>query len=186
LPQIGRSPARFDFTKLESLNGHYIRQGSDADLVAAIERLLPHLANGAGLAAKFTPDLKARFCAAMPGLKERAKNLVELIDSARFLYAERPIAIDEKAKPLLNPQACATIAELLPELSKVEPWTAEAIENIVRAFTERKDIKLGAVAQPLRAALTGRLTSPGIFDVLQVLGKQESLARLADHACCTA
>jgi len=68
----------------------------------------------------------------------------------------------------------------------VEPWTAEAIENVVRAFTERKDIKLGAVAQPLRAALTGRLTSPGIFDVLQVLGKQESLARLADHACCTA
>jgi len=186
LPQIGRSPARFDFARLESLNGHYIRQSSDADLVAEIERLLPHLANGAALAAKFTPGLKAKFCAAMPGLKERAKNLVELIDSARFLYAERPIAIDEKAKPLLNPQACATIAELLPDLSKAEPWTAEAIENIVRAFAERKDIKLGAVAQPLRAALTGRVTSPGIFDVLEVLGKQESLARLADHACCTA
>ena len=182
LPHIGRSPARFDFAKLESLNGHYIRQSSDADLVAAIERLLPHLANGAGLAAKFTTDFKAKFCAAMPGLKERAKNLVELIDSARFLYAERPIAIDEKAKPLLNPQACAVIAELLPDLSKVEPWTAEATENAVRAFAERKDIKLGAVAQPLRAALTGRLTSPGIFEVLQVLGKQESLARLADQA----
>jgi glutamyl-tRNA synthetase len=186
LPQIGRSPARFDFAKLESLNGHYIRQSSNADLVGAIERLLPHLANGAGLAAKFTSDLKAKFCAAMPGLKERAKNLVELIDSARFLYAERPIAIDEKAKPLLNPQACAIIAELLPDLSNVEPWTAEAIENMVRAFAERKDIKLGAVAQPLRAALTGRLTSPGIFDVLQVLGKQESLARIADQACCAA
>jgi glutamyl-tRNA synthetase len=183
LPQIGRSPARFDFSKLESVNGHYIRQSQDADLVAAIERLLPHLANGAGLAAKFTPDLKARFCAAMPGLKERAKNLVELIDSARFLYAERPIAIDEKAKPLLNPQACAIMAELLPDLSKVDPWTAAATENTVRAFAERKDIKLGAVAQPLRAALTGRLTSPGIFEVLQVLGKEESLARLADQAC---
>jgi glutamyl-tRNA synthetase len=186
LPQIGRSPARFDFAKLESLNGHYIRQSSNADLVGAIERLLPHLANGAGLAAKFTPDLKVKFCAAMPGLKERAKNLVELIDSARFLYAERPIAIDEKAKPLLNLQACAIIAELLPDLSNVEPWTAEAIENMVRAFAERKDIKLGAVAQPLRAALTGRPTSPGIFDVLQVLGKQESLARIADQACCAA
>src|ERR1700720_3926394 len=186
LPQIGRSPARFDFAKLESLNGHYIRQSSNADLVGAVERLLPHLANGAGLAAKFTSDLKAKFCAAMPGLKERAKNLVELIDSARFLYSERPIAIDEKAKPLLNPQACAIIAELLPDLSKVEPWTAEAIENMVRAFAERKDIKLGAVAQPLRAALTGRPTSPGIFDVLQVLGKQESLARIADQACCAA
>jgi glutamyl-tRNA synthetase len=182
LPQIGRSPARFDFAKLESVNGHYIRQSTDAELVAAIEGLLPHLANGAGLAAKFTPDLKAKFLAAMPGLKERAKNLVELIDSARFLYADRPIAIDEKAKPLLNPQACAIIAELLPDLSKVEPWTAEATENTVRAFAERKEIKLGAIAQPLRAALTGRPTSPGIFDVLQVLGKQESLARLADQA----
>ena len=182
LPQIGRSPARFDFAKLESLNGHYIRQSRDTDLVASIERLLPHIANGAELAAKFTSELKAKFCAAMPGLKERAKNLVELIDSAKFLYAERPIAIDQKAKPLLGPQACAIIAELLPDLSKVEPWTAEAIENAVRAFVERKDIKLGAVAQPLRAALTGRPTSPGIFDVLQVLGKPESLARLADQA----
>src|SRR5579872_394584 len=111
LPQIGRSPARFDFAKLESLNGHYIRQSSDADLVAAIEQLLPHLAAGTGLAGKFTADLKAKFLAAMPGLKERAKNLVELIDSAKFLYADRPIVIDDKAKPLLNPQACAIIAE---------------------------------------------------------------------------
>ncbi len=182
LPQIGRGPARFDFAKLESINGHYIRHSRDTDLVTAIERLLPHIASGAGLAAKFTPDLKAKLCAAMPGLKERAKNLVELIDSAHFLYAERPIAIDQKAKPLLGPQACAIIAELLPDLSKVEPWTAQAIENAVRAFVERKDIKLGAVAQPLRAALTGRPTSPGIFEVLQVLGKPESLARLADQA----
>src|SRR5215468_4149602 len=118
LPQIGRSPARFDFAKLESINGHYIRQARDSDLVVEIERLLPHIANGAELAAKFTSDLKAKFCAAMPGLKERAKNLVELIDSAQFLYAERPIAIDEKAKLLLGPQACATITELLPDLSK--------------------------------------------------------------------
>ncbi|HKD25085.1 MAG TPA: glutamate--tRNA ligase [Xanthobacteraceae bacterium] len=182
LPQIGRSPARFDFAKLESINGHYIRQARDADLVVEIERLLPHIANGADLAAKFTSDLRAKFCAAMPGLKERAKNLVELIDSARFLYAERPIAIDQKAKPLLGPQACAIIAELLPDLSKVEPWTAETVENAVRAFVERKDLKLGAVAQPLRAAVTGRATSPGIFEVLQVLGKPESLARLADQA----
>jgi glutamyl-tRNA synthetase len=182
LPQIGRAPARFDFAKLESINGHYIRQARDTDLIAEIERLLPHIANGAELAAKFTSDLKAKFCAAMPGLKERAKNLVELIDSAQFLYAERPIAIEAKAKPLLGPQACAIIAELLPDLSKVEPWTTEAIESVVRAFVERKDLKLGAVAQPLRAALTGRPTSPGIFDVLQVLGKPESLARLADQA----
>ncbi len=182
LPQIGRSPARFDFAKLESLNGHYLRQMSDADVVDAIEHLLPHLANGAALAAKFTPQLKAQLQAAMPGLKERAKNLVELIDSARFLYADRPIAIDDKAKALLNPEACAILAELMTDLSSVDPWTAEATENTVRAFAERKEIKLGVVAQPLRAALTGRPTSPGIFEVLQVLGKQESLARLADQA----
>jgi glutamyl-tRNA synthetase len=189
LPQIGRAPARFDFAKLESINGHYIRHTRDADLVATIERLLPHIPNGAELATKFTPDLKAKLCAAMPGLKERAKNLVELFDSAQFLYAERPIAIDQKAKPLLGPQACAIIGELIPDLANVEPWTKEMIENAVRAFVERKDLKLGAVAQPLRAALTGRPTSPGIFDVLHVLGKPESLARLGDQvgdrASCT-
>jgi glutamyl-tRNA synthetase len=182
LPQIGRSPARFDFAKLESINGHYIRQTPDADLVDAIERLAPYLANGAELAAKFTPDLRAKLCAAMPGLKERAKNLVELIDSAQFLYAQRPIAIDEKARALLGPPARAIIAELLPDLSQVEPWTAPTIETAVRTFIQRKEIKLGAVAQPLRVALTGRPTSPGIFDVLQVLGREESLARLGDHA----
>jgi glutamyl-tRNA synthetase len=182
LPQVGRSPARFDFAKLESLNGHYIRQSSDAELVDAIEGLLPHLANGTQLAAKFTLELRASLEAAMPGLKERAKNLVELIDNARFLYADRPIALDEKAKALLSPEACAIIADLMTDLSGVEPWSAPTIENTVRAFAERKEIKLGAVAQPLRAALTGRPTSPGIFEVLQVLGKRESLARLADQA----
>jgi glutamyl-tRNA synthetase len=182
LAHIGRGPARFDFNKLESINGHYIRQTSDADLVDAVERLLPHLANGAELAAKFTPDMKAKFRAAMPGLKERAKNLVELVGSAGFLWAQRPIPIDEKARALLGPEARTIIAELLPDLSKVEPWTAPALEEAVRTFIQRKEIKLGAVAQPLRVALTGRPTSPGIFEVLQVLGRDESLARLGDHA----
>jgi glutamyl-tRNA synthetase len=182
LPQIGRGPARFDFTKLESINGLYIRQMADAALVDAVERLLPHLANGAELAARFTPAMKAKFQAAMPGLKERAKNLVELIGSAGFLWAQRPIAIDEKAKALLGPDARAIIAELLPDLSRVEPWAAPALEEAVRTFIQRKEIKLGAVAQPLRVALTGRPTSPGIFEVLQVLGREESLARLGDHA----
>ena len=118
----------------------------------------------------------------MPGLKERAKNLVELVESARFLYADRPIALDDKAKALLSREACTILGELMKDLARVEPWTAAATENAVRAFAERKEVKLGAVAQPLRAALTGRPTSPGIFDVLQVLGKQESLARLADQA----
>jgi glutamyl-tRNA synthetase len=182
LPQIGRAPARVDFAKLESINGHYIRHAADADLLAEIERLLPHIEGGAALGAKFTPELRAKLVAAMPGLKERAKTLIELIDSARFLFADRPLAVDDKARQLLSPEARIIIAELLPDLDKVDPWTPENTENTVRAFAERKEIKLGAVAQPLRAALTGRPTSPGIFDVLHVLGKQESIARLADQA----
>ncbi len=181
LPQIGRSPARFDFAKLESLNGHYIRASSDAELLEQIERLLPHIEGGAELAARLTPELRAKLLAAMPGLKERAKTLVELIESARYVYAQRPIAIDDKAQALLNGGGCALIADVLEVLAAVEPWDAETTEAAVRTFSERAGIKLGAVAQPLRAALTGRTTSPGIFEVLAVLGKDETLARLADQ-----
>jgi glutamyl-tRNA synthetase len=182
LPAIGRSPARFDFAKLENLNGHYIRQTADADLVAEIERVLPHVPNGAPLAAKLTPALREKLTAAMPGLKERAKTLVELIDSAHYLYADRPLVPDEKAAALLTPEARRTVGLLVGELGKVEPWSAAGVEAAVRAFAERQGLKLGQVAQPLRAALTGRTTSPGIFDVFAVLGRDESLARLADQA----
>ncbi len=182
LPQVGRSPARFDFAKLESLNAHYLRQMGDAELVAEIERLLPHIATGGELTAKMTPALRAKLAAAMPGLKERAKTLVELIDNANYIYADRPIALDAKAAALLTDEARAMAAQLARELDGVEPWTPPTVEEAVRAFADRSGRKLGAVAQPLRAALTGRTTSPGIFDVLAVLGKAESLARLADQA----
>jgi glutamyl-tRNA synthetase len=186
LPQIGRSPARFDFAKLESLNGHYMRATSDADLLAEIERLLPNIAPGPELSGGLTPDLRAKFLAAMPGLKERAKTLVELIESARYLYAERPIPLDEKAAALLDEGGRTLLADLTDELAAVEPWSADATEAAVRAFSERTGLKLGAVAQPLRAAVTGRITSPGIFEVLAVLGKDETMARLADLADCSA
>ena len=181
LPQIGRSPARFDFAKLESINGHYMRETADADLLAAIERVLPHIAGGTELAAKLTPDLRAKLLAAMPGLKERAKTLLELLDGARFLIGGRPIVLDDKAAALLSPDARIMLGEIAADLESVEPWTAEQAEQAVRTFAERKGTKLGSVAQPLRAALTGRTTSPGIFDVLAVLGKAESLARLRDQ-----
>jgi len=181
LPQIGRSPARFDFAKLESLNGHYIRQSSDADLLAAIDQLLPHIAGGAKLAAKMTPALRQQWLAAMPSLKERAKTLLDLIDGAMFLVADRPLPLDDKATALLSPDAKTLLADIAAELATVEPWTAETTEQAVRTFAERKGAKLGAIAQPLRAALTGRTTSPGIFEVLAVLGKAESLARVADQ-----
>jgi glutamyl-tRNA synthetase len=182
LPQIGRSPARFDFAKLENLNAHYIRQTSDAELLDAIERLLPHLAEGGVLAAKMTPSLRRQWLAAMPSLKERAKTLIDIVDGAHFLWADRPIRLDEKAEGLLNPDARALLREVAAVLAAVEPWTTETTEHAVRDFAERHGAKLGAVAQPLRAALTGRTTSPGIFEVLTVLGKTESLGRLADQA----
>jgi glutamyl-tRNA synthetase len=182
LPQIGRSPARFDFTKLESLNGHYIRASDDADLIVAMEQLLPHIAGGQELTSKMTPVLRAKLLAAMPGLKERAKTLVELFEASRFLWTSRPIDIADQAKALLTGEAKTLIAALLPELEAVPDWNAATVEAIVRPYAERAGLKLGAVAQPLRAALTGRATSPPIFDVLAVLGREESLARLRDQA----
>ena len=182
LPAIGRSPARFDFVKLESLNGHYMRSSPDRYLLAAIDGLLPHLPGGAAIAPKLTPAVREQVMAAMPELKERAKTLVDLVDAASFIWAERPLALDKKAKLLLTADARALLCEVLPDLEAVEPWTAETTEQAVRGYAERKGAKLGAVAQPLRAALTGRTTSPGIFNVLVVLGRQESLARLRDQA----
>ena len=181
LPQIGRSPARFDFAKLENLNGHYIRQSSDADLLAAIEDLLPHVAGGAELAPRLTPTVRRQLLAAMGSLKERAKTLLDLIDSAGFLLLDRPLVLDDKAKALLTPEARDLLCGAAADLALVEPWTPEGTEQAVRTFAEQRGTKLGAVAQPLRAALTGRTTSPGIFEVLAVLGKVESLARLADQ-----
>jgi len=107
---------------------------------------------------------------------------VELIDSASFIFADRPIALDDKAKAVITDEARALIKAVLPDLEAVEPWHAPGAEQAVRTFAERVGVKLGAIAQPLRIALTGRVTSPGIFDVLTVLGKEESLGRLRDQA----
>jgi glutamyl-tRNA synthetase len=181
LAHIGRSPARFDFAKLESLNGHYIRASDDAALIDALEQLLPHIAGGQELAAKINPELRGKLAAAMPGLKERAKTLVELFEASRFVWASRPLDIAEQAKALLNADAKSTLAALLPELETVDGWSAAGVEAVVRSFAERMGLKLGAVAQPLRAALTGKTTSPPIFDVLAVLGREESLGRLRDQ-----
>src|SRR6202049_4593854 len=119
LPQIGRSPARFDLAKLESINGHYMRETADADLLAEIERVLPHIAGGAELAARLTPDLRAKLVAAMRGLKERAKTLLELLDGARFLISGRPIVLDDKAAALLTAEARVMLGEIAAVLEAV-------------------------------------------------------------------
>jgi glutamyl-tRNA synthetase len=182
LEGIGRSPSRFDFAKLENLNGHYIRQTGDAELLREIEVLLDHIPDGPAFKAKLDDEMRGKLLAALPGLKERAKTLLELIDGAKFLFAERPLAYDEKAAQLLDATGKDALKAVAPRLADIGDWTAASTEAVVRAYAEEAGLKLGKVAQPLRAALTGRATSPPIFDVLAVLGREESLARIADAA----
>jgi glutamyl-tRNA synthetase len=183
---IGRGAARFDLVKLEALNGHYIRHADDAYLVSRIVDLMKYIDGGEAIAAKLRSRRTEQMLAAMPGLKERAKTLVELLDGAQFIFAERPLQIDEKAGALLAEEGSKIIAALLPELAGISEWTAASTEAVVRAYAEAQGLKLGKVAQPLRAALTGRLTSPPVFDVMAVLGKDESTGRLSDQAVRTA
>jgi len=182
LSAIGRSPSRFDFAKLENMNGHYLRAMPDGELLAALIGALPYLPGGASIAAKLDAAKRAQLAAALPGLKERAKTLVELLDGAGFLFAERPLAMDEKAEDILARGGRLHIEALLPRLERIEDWSAAATEAAVRDYAGEQGAKLGVVAQPLRAAATGRATSPGIFDVLAVLGREESLGRLQDQA----
>jgi glutamyl-tRNA synthetase len=180
LDTVGRSPARFDFAKLENLNGIYMRAMPDDDLMALIEETLPHLPAPPAFAAGLDEAGRDKLRRALPGLKERAKTLIELLDGASFLFAQRPLTLDDKAEKILAGGGRETLADLLPRLGGAE-WTADALEETVRCFAEETGRKLGAVAQPLRAALTGRGVSPPIFDVLAVLGREEALARVTDQ-----
>ena len=183
LASVGRAAARFDFAKLENLNGHYIRHADDQSLVKMFEDVLDHLVPSRNeLKAKLNDTTRAQLLKAMPALKERAKTLIELIDSAYFIFADRPLELDPKAQALLTPENRKLIGQLHSALEKVETWSGATTEAALRAFAEENSLKLGAVAQPLRAALTGRTTSPGIFEVLDVLGRQESLGRLNDQS----
>ncbi len=176
LAGIGRAPAQFDFAKLDSINAHYIREAGDARLVAlAAERLEGEFARPLG------ETERARLLAAMPGLKPRAKTIVELAENARFYVAPRPIVPATDAVKALSGEARQTLRALAGDLTQVE-WQSVALEATLRDFAGAHGIKLGAVAQPLRAALTGSLASPGIFEVMEVLGREESLARIADAA----
>ncbi len=185
LPAIGRSAARFDFAKLENLNGHYIRHSDDQTLVTQFEAVLDYVPNGAAVKAKLNQTTRAQLLQAMPSLKERAKTLIELIDGSYFIFADRPLQIEAKAQALLTPETCQLIGRLRAALEAVSPWTVATTEASMRAFAEENNLKLGAVAQPLRVALTGKTTSPGIFEVLSVLGRDECLARLADQAAAS-
>ena len=179
---IGKSAARFDFAKLENLNGYYIRHTPDAELLEQFLTFLPHVENGPAMLAKIDAPMKVKLLSALPGLKDRAKTLVELMNSCGYLFAQRPLTMDDKAKALLNDEGKAASRTLIELLTPINDWTAHALETAVKAYAESNGVKLGKLAQPLRAALTGTSTSPPIFDVLEVLGREESLARIIDQS----
>jgi glutamyl-tRNA synthetase len=182
IADVNKAPARLDFAKMADVNAHYIRQAGDAELMRRIKEFLPEAEGGPELSAKLARAGWDKLAAALPSLKGRAKTLKELVDGAGFLIAERPIALDDKAAKALDAGARAVLARLLPRLEAAPDWQAPALESIVRALSEAEGAKLGAVAQPLRAALTGKSVSPPVFDVMAALGRAEVLARIRDQA----
>ena len=178
LDGVGKSPSRFDLKKLLNLNGHHIRDADDARLAMLV---------AAKFDAEVDVDLLTR---GMPYLKVRAKDIGELAENASFLFAQRPLAMTEKAAKLLDDEGRARLADVSAALHAENDWTSETLEASTKALAERLDLGLGKLAQPMRAALTGTTTSPGIFDVLVLLGRDESLARIdaqlpAAHAATT-
>jgi glutamyl-tRNA synthetase len=170
LDHVGKSPSRFDFKKLENLNGHYLREADDRRLA---EVVAPRL----GIGGKQVELLVK----AMPELKARAHTMNELAEGARFLFTERPLELDEGAAALLTPEARALLSASHDALEVLDEWSHDSTDQAIRSVAEAQGVKLGKLAQPLRAALTGRTVSPGIFDVLVLLGKGESLSRIADQ-----
>lgn len=175
LDAVGRGAARFDFQKLESLNGHYIRQSDNDTLCDLIMPKLMEMLDG-----KLAEGAESRVKTGMNGLKERAKNLNELAESAKFYAIPRPLRPDEKATQTLTIEAKQTLSAFRADVAAISDWTEENVQTAAKAYAEAHALKLGMVAQPLRAALTGSTVSPGIFEVMAVLGREETLARLDD------
>jgi glutamyl-tRNA synthetase len=175
LDGVGRSPSRFDFAKLENLNGHYMRAATDDRMLALvlpkIEAQVGHPVDAVG---------RQRLLKGMTGLKQRAKTLVELADAAMIYVRSRPLQLDAKAAAVLTPEARRVLSANVAVLQNIADWRAAALEQADREFAEQRGLKLGQVAQPKRAALTGTTTSPPIYEVMEILGRDETLARLRD------
>ncbi|WP_209347699.1 glutamate--tRNA ligase [Pontixanthobacter sp. CEM42] len=170
LDGVGKSPSRFDIKKLENLNGHYIREADDARLAEIV---------AAKLGDEADPELLEQ---AMPVMKTRAKSVEELADGAGFLFAKVPLSMTDKAAKLLTDDGKELLSVISARLKAENSWTIEALEATTKALAEELELGFGKLAQPMRAALTGTTTSPGIFDVLVLLGRDEALARIDAQA----
>ncbi len=181
LDAIGKSPARLDFDKMESVNGVYLSTTPDRELLQRLHSTIVEFEGGEDLKQKLNEDDWQRIETAFPTLKSRAKTLVDLMEQAKFIYLRRPLEITSKARKTLKPEAVDMLKELFEKLQSLETWTLEELEAQTKGFADLSQLKFGQVAQPLRAALTGGVDSPGIFDVLFILGKVESLNRIQDR-----
>jgi glutamyl-tRNA synthetase len=170
LESVGKSPSRFDFAKLENVNGHYIREAADAQLTQLVLPLLD-LKN---------PQGEAWVSKGMNALKQRAKTIKELAESAQFYASIRPIVLDEKATEAMKKGGLELAQALLPSLEALTDWNHDSLQATCKAFGEASGQKLGNIMQPLRAAITGKTTSPSMFEVMEIIGKDETLGRLRD------
>jgi len=170
LPAIGKSPARFDLEKLFFVNAHHMREASDDDLFRAILERNPLAANQ-----------EARVRKALPALKDRSKNLDELTMEANFLFTERPVSLNEKAKNQLTPERLELMTKLLSDMESWSDWTRDGCEVSLKQFMETNGLKLGQIGPGIRAALTGATDSPGIYDILAFLGADDVKARMSDQ-----
>ena len=182
LDGIGRSAARFDFAKLADLNGHYIRKSTPAEISTRLAAALPEMEGGPELVRGLDRVGRDRLACMMPALMERAKTLKDIAEGTRFLLAERPLKLDDKAAKVMDAGARAILAELAARFMAAPAWEVAPLEALVRAYAEAEGKKLGLVAQPLRAALTGSTVSPPVFDVMVALGREEALGRIRDQA----
>ena len=155
---------------------------AELTLMREVAAMRPDLKTGNDLKAAFEASGQAKLAAAMPSLKERAKTLPELATGLLYLIAQRPLKLDDKANKLIDADAKVALTDLVAHFDAAQTWNAAALEDTVRTYADAKGLKLGKVAQPLRAALSGRAVSPPVFDMMAVLGKAEALARIKDQA----
>lgn len=175
LDGIGKSPSKFDFVKLENLNAHYIKNTDDLELIDILETFLKDTGTG-------EIRNRERLVLAMPIIKERAKTLIELNTAAQFVFADRPLNFDDKAKKQLTDDNKALIAGLIGKFEAISDWNRDNIANCIKQYAEQVDMKLGKIGQPLRAILAGTTNAPGIFDIAVILGKEETINRIRDIA----
>jgi len=178
LEGINKAAARFDIAKLEAINGHYMREADDDELLEYLESIAHKLEGGDFILNRLDEKTRPMFTKALPALKQRAKTLVQLAQASAFVFASCPIPMEEKAASLLDDTGLGVICGILPKFEALSEWNGEAIETTMRDYTETADLKMGKVAQPIRAALTGQASSPGAMDVLHILGRDEAIARL--------